>query len=49
MALNKTAGETKVKVPEESDPPRHTAWRNAINPHLSPMVVAGYEARSAPT
>jgi len=31
-------------MPEESDPPRHTAWRNAINPHLSPNVVAGYEA-----
>jgi cytochrome P450 len=31
-------------MPEESDPPRHTAWRNAINPHLSPMVVASYEA-----
>jgi cytochrome P450 len=31
-------------MPEESDPPRHTAWRNAINPHLSPKVVAGYEA-----
>lgn len=31
--------------PEESDPPRHTAWRNALNPHLSPAVVAGYEAQ----
>lgn len=31
-------------LPEESDPPMHTAWRNAINPHLSPMAVAGYEA-----
>ncbi|WP_298221961.1 hypothetical protein [Acidocella sp.] len=29
--------------PEESDPPRHTAWRSALNPHLSPMAVAGYE------
>jgi cytochrome P450 len=29
--------------PEESDPPRHTAWRNALNPHLSPTTVAGYE------
>lgn len=29
--------------PEESDPPRHTAWRNALNPHLSPATVAGYE------
>ena len=31
-------------LPEESDPPLHTAWRNAINPHLSPMTVAKYEA-----
>jgi cytochrome P450 len=30
--------------PEESDPPRHTAWRQALNPHLSPMAVASYEA-----
>jgi cytochrome P450 len=29
--------------PEESDPPRHTAWRNVLNPHLSPGVVARYE------
>jgi cytochrome P450 len=29
--------------PEESDPPRHTAWRTVLNPHLSPGVVAGYE------
>lgn len=29
--------------PEESDPPRHTAWRNALNPHLSPQAVAIYE------
>lgn len=32
-------------MPEESDPPMHTAWRNALNPHLSPMAVASYEAR----
>jgi cytochrome P450 len=31
-------------LPEESDPPRHTAWRDAINPHLSPKTVAGYDA-----
>lgn len=31
-------------LPEESDPPLHTAWRNAINPFLSPMAVAKYEA-----
>jgi cytochrome P450 len=31
--------------PEECDPPRHTAWRNLLNPHLAPATVAGYEAR----
>ena len=31
-------------MPEESDPPIHTAWRDAINPHLSPKAVASYEA-----
>jgi cytochrome P450 len=30
--------------PEESDPPRHTAWRSVLNPHLSPGAVARYEA-----
>jgi cytochrome P450 len=30
--------------PEESDPPRHTAWRSVLNPHLSPGTVARYEA-----
>src|SRR5258706_357953 len=29
---------------KKSDPPQHTAWRSALNPHLSPMAVAGYEA-----
>jgi cytochrome P450 len=29
--------------PEESDPPQHTAWRKALNPHLSPNAVANYE------
>ena len=29
--------------PEESDPPRHTAWRTVLNPHLSPVTVANYE------
>ncbi|MGE4304040.1 MAG: cytochrome P450 [Novosphingobium sp.] len=29
--------------PEESDPPRHTAWRKVLNPHLSPVTVADYE------
>jgi cytochrome P450 len=40
---NRPAG-LPLLMPEESDPPNHTAWRSAINPHLSPMVVAGYEA-----
>lgn len=30
-------------MPEESDPPIHTAWREALNPHLSPKVVAAYD------
>ena len=30
-------------MPEESDPPMHTRWRHALNPHLSPKTVAGYE------
>jgi cytochrome P450 len=29
--------------PEESDPPQHTAWRRALNPHLSPNAVAQYD------
>jgi cytochrome P450 len=29
--------------PEESDPPIHTAWRDALNPHLSPKTVAHYD------
>jgi len=33
--------------PEESDPPRHTAWRTRLNPHLSPVTVADYEATIA--
>jgi len=28
--------------PEESDPPVHTAWRRALNPHMSPRAVAPY-------
>jgi cytochrome P450 len=28
--------------PEESDPPRHTAWRSVLNPHLSPLTVSNY-------
>lgn len=31
--------------PEESDPPQHTAWREILNPHMSPKVVAKYEAQ----
>lgn len=30
-------------MPEESDPPIHTAWRNALNPHLAPKAVADYD------
>jgi cytochrome P450 len=30
-------------MPEESDPPRHTAWRDVLNPHLSPKAVEKYE------
>ena len=30
-------------MPEESDPPMHTAWRHKLNPHLSPKVTATYE------
>lgn len=31
-------------MPEESDPPKHTAWRQTLNPHLSPKVVERYDA-----
>ncbi len=31
-------------LPEESDPPIHTAWRTVIDPHLSPKTVASYDA-----
>ena len=30
-------------MPEESDPPIHTAWRDVLNPHLSPKRVALYD------
>jgi cytochrome P450 len=30
-------------MPEESDPPKHTAWRQTLNPYLSPKAVAPYE------
>jgi cytochrome P450 len=30
-------------MPEESDPPKHTAWRKVLNPYLSPTTVARYE------
>ncbi len=30
-------------MPEESDPPMHTAWRHKLNPHLGPKIVATYE------
>jgi cytochrome P450 len=31
--------------PEESDPPKHTAWRRALNPHLSPKAIDGYDVQ----
>ena len=30
-------------MPEESDPPIHTSWREALNPFMSPAAVANYE------
>lgn len=30
-------------MPEESDPPIHTAWRSVLNPHLAPKAVAPYD------
>ena len=30
-------------MPEESDPPIHTAWRQVLNPHMSPKKVANYD------
>jgi cytochrome P450 len=32
-------------LPEESDPPKHTAWRDVLNPHLSPKAVANYDTQ----
>jgi cytochrome P450 len=29
--------------PEESDPPIHTAWRRALNPHLAPKAIESYD------
>jgi cytochrome P450 len=29
--------------PEESDPPLHTAWRQALNPFMGPGAIAEYE------
>jgi len=31
--------------PEESDPPKHTAWRDMLNPFFSPKAVANYDAQ----
>lgn len=31
--------------PEESDPPLHTAWRQALNPFMGPGTVDEYEAQ----
>ena len=30
-------------MPEESDPPVHTAWRQMLNPFMSPKAVAPYD------
>lgn len=30
--------------PEESDPPLHTAWRQALNPFMGPSTIKEYEA-----
>ncbi|MGQ0623306.1 MAG: cytochrome P450 [Sporichthyaceae bacterium] len=30
--------------PEESDPPLHTAWRQALNPFMGPATIREYEA-----
>jgi cytochrome P450 len=32
-------------MPEESDPPKHTAWRRVLNPYLSPKAVGQYDER----
>jgi cytochrome P450 len=32
-------------MPEESDPPKHTAWRQVLNPYLSPKAVANYDGQ----
>jgi cytochrome P450 len=32
-------------MPEESDPPKHTAWRQVLNPYLSPKAVASYDGQ----
>ena len=31
-------------MPEECDPPIHTAWRTALNPFMGPATIAGYDA-----
>jgi cytochrome P450 len=30
-------------MPEESDPPKHTSWRQLLNPYLAPKAVAEYD------
>ncbi len=30
-------------MPEESDPPRHNLWRNALNPYFSPDAISAFE------
>jgi cytochrome P450 len=32
-------------MPEESDPPKHTSWRQTLNPYLAPKVVANYDTQ----
>jgi len=32
-------------MPEESDPPKHTSWRQRLNPFLAPKTVAQYDTQ----
>jgi cytochrome P450 len=31
-------------LPDESDPPKHTAWRRPLNPYFGPAAIGRYEA-----
>ncbi len=33
----------KYLIPEESDPPLHTSWRQSLNPFMGPAVVNDYD------